>query len=218
MSGDKRTKKKTKQNCEARMKMWLSIPCTRVLSGKIYTVEMTKKEGKWDESTTRRRRFRVGRNSRKREKKKKERNLAFLSEERDCSDCPWAIRFIASTQSPDPDGHTPNRSAPEQAQKKRHNVASIGNNRRLAIPVISLARVDAGKRDISVRDLFALSPFTTLALPTMAKPVEEIKTYPIAERTGPDAKIKPWVDEKGYKDLYDESIRNPDQFWDRVCV
>jgi hypothetical protein len=49
-------------------------------------------------------------------------------------------------------------------------------------------------------------------------PIEEIKTYPIAERAGPSAKVKPWVDQDGYRRLYKESMEQPEQFWDRVRV
>jgi hypothetical protein len=79
-------------------------------------------------------------------------------------------------------------------------------------------RVDAGKSGPShFHPLSRARLFSHSIMADQNPPIEEIKTYPIAERTGPNAQVKPWVDQEGYAKLYKESIEQPDQFWDRVC-
>lgn len=38
----------------------------------------------------------------------------------------------------------------------------------------------------------------------------------LAARTGPNAKVKPHVNEQEYAAMYKESIEQPDKFWDKV--
>lgn len=46
--------------------------------------------------------------------------------------------------------------------------------------------------------------------------VEYVPKLPLPARTGPQAKVKPHVDEAGYAKMYRRSLDEPEQFWDEV--
>lgn len=53
---------------------------------------------------------------------------------------------------------------------------------------------------------------------TMAEPQPDIKAYPIAKRTSDKQYTQPFVNEEQYKKLYEQSLKDPLAFWDKVCT
>jgi hypothetical protein len=51
---------------------------------------------------------------------------------------------------------------------------------------------------------------------TTEEAVAHVEKRDIAHRTGKQAKVTPHVDEELYKKMYDESINEPEKFWDKV--